>query len=146
MRPPLLLGLLLTLPILASAAPPETGAVVVSVSGMRSAKGQVLACLTTQAKGFPDCSRDPAARKLAVRADGTMTLLFAALPPGRYALALLHDENGNGKADMTLMIPREGFGFSRDAAVRMGPPKFAAAAFAVADEAVTMPVRMRYIF
>ena len=73
-------------------------------------------------------------------------LASAALPPGRYALALLHDENGNGKADMTLMTPREGFGFSRDAAVRMGPPKFAAAAFAVDSDAVTMPVRMRYIF
>ena len=143
MRP---IALLLTLPVLASAASPETGAVVVSVSGMRSTKGQVLACLTTQAKSFPDCRHDPAARKLAVTASGTVTFRFTDLPPGRYAVALLHDENGNGKADMTLMIPREGFGFSRDAAVRMGPPKFAAAAFAVADEAVTMPVRMRYIF
>ena len=143
MRP---VALLLTLPVLAFAAPPETGAVVVSVNGMRSTKGQVLACLTTQAKSFPDCRRDPAARKLAVTASGTVTFRFADLPPGRYAVALLHDENDNGKADMALMIPREGFGFSRDAAVRMGPPKFAAAAFAVADEAVTMPVRMRYIF
>ena len=143
MRP---VALLLTLPVLAFAAPPETGAVEVSVSGMRSTKGQVLACLTTQAKGFPDCRRDATARKLAVSANGTVTFRFTALPPGRYALALLHDENGNGKADMTLMIPREGFGFSRDAAVRMGPPRFAAAAFAVEGDAVTMPVRMRYIF
>ena len=140
------LALLLALPFLASAAPPETGSVVVSVSGMRSAKGQVLACLTTQAKGFPDCRRDSAARKLAVTANGIVTFRFAALPPGRYAVALLHDENANGKADMTLMIPREGFGFSRDAAMRMGPPKFAAAAFVVEGAAVTMPVRMRYIF
>ena len=140
------MALLLALPLLASTAPPVTGAVVVAVSGMRSAKGQVLACLTTRAKGFPDCRHDPAARKLAVPADGTVTFSFAALPPGRYALALLHDENGNGKADMTLMIPREGFGFSRDAAVRMGPPRFAAAAFAVEGDAVTMPVHMRYIF
>ena len=139
-------ALALTLPILLSAAPAETGSVVVPVSGLRSAKGEVLACLTMQAKGFPDCRRDPAARKLAVPAGGVVTLQFRALPPGRYALSLLHDENGNGKADMALMIPREGFGFSRDAAVRMGPPKFTAAAFPVAGDAVTMPVRMRYIF
>ena len=115
-------------------------------SGMRSARGQVLACLTTRAKGFPDCRRDPAARKLAVSASGAVTVSFAALPPGRYAVALLHDENGNGKADMALMIPREGFGFSRNAAVRMGPPRFATAAFDVGGDTVIMPVRMRYIF
>ena len=143
MRP---IALLLTLPVLASAAPPETGAVVVLVSGMRSTKGQVLACLTTQAKSFPDCRNDPAARKLAVTASGTVTFRFADLPPGRYAVALLHDENGNGKADMALMIPREGFGFSRNAAVRMGPPRFATAAFDVGGDTVIMPVRMRYIF
>jgi uncharacterized protein (DUF2141 family) len=136
---------LLALPLLVSAAPVETGEVTVPVSGLRSTSGQVLACLTTQAKGFPDCTRDAAARKLAVSADGVVTFRFSALPPGRYAISLLHDENGNGKADMMLILPREGFGFSRDAAVRLGPPKFATAAFAVDGDAVTVPVRMRYI-
>ena len=136
--------LLLALPLLASAT--GSGSVEVSVSGMRSAKGQVLACLTAKAKGFPDCRLDPVARKLAVPAGGTVTLLFKGLPPGSYAVSLLHDENGNGKADMTLMIPREGFGFSRDAAARFGPPKFSAAAFDVGADEVSMPIRMRYMF
>ena len=137
--------LLFALPLLASAAPIEVCDVVVPVSGLRSAKGQVLACLTTQAKGFPDCRRDATARKLAVPASSPVILRFGAVPPGRYAISLLHDENGNGKADMMLMLPREGFGFSRDAAVRMGPPKFADSAFTVDGTVVTMPVRMRYI-
>ena len=137
--------LVIALPLLVSAAPVETGEVTVPVRGLRSDSGQVLACLTTQAKGFPDCRRDAAARKLVVPASGAVTLRFVALPPGRYAVSLLHDENGNGKTDMALMVPREGFGFSRDAEVRMGPPKFAAAAFAVEAGTVTMPVRMRYI-
>ena len=124
----------------------QTGMLVVSVSGMRSARGQVLACLTTRAKGFPDCRHDPAARKLAVSANGTVTFRFTALPPGRYAVALLDDANGNGKADMALFVPREGFGFSRDAAARFGPPKFTAAAFDVGAAPVSIPIRMRYIF
>lgn len=136
----------LALPLLVSAAPLETGSVTVTVGGLRSTKGKVLACLTTHARGFPDCRHDPAARKLAVAAGRPVTLLFGDLPPGRYALSLLHDENGNGKADMTLMIPREGFGFSRDAAARFGPPKFAAAAFVVGDAPVSIAVHMRYIF
>ena len=47
---------------------------------------------------------------------------------------------------MTLgFIPREGFGFSRDAPVRMGPPKFAQAAFTLAGEDESQSIRMRYL-
>ena len=136
---------MLIAPLVVSAAPDDSAEITVPVSQLRSTSGQVLACLTTQARGFPDCRHDPSARKLSISARGPVVLRFAAVPRGRYAISLLHDENGNGKADMVLMMPREGFGFSRDAAVRMGPPKFAAAAFAVDGAAVTVPVRMRYI-
>ena len=37
--------------------------------------------------------------------------------------SLLHDENENSKLDTMLKIPKEGFGFSRNPAIRMGPPK-----------------------
>ncbi len=47
---------------------------------------------------------------------------------------------------MALFMPREGFGFSRDAPVRFGPPRFDAAAFVVADVAIHQTVRMRYMF
>jgi uncharacterized protein (DUF2141 family) len=127
------------------AAPPPSGEVVVAVDGMRSAKGLIRACLTAKSKAFPDCRRDPAARRLTVLADDAGALRFAALPSGRYAVSLLHDENGNGRADMALLLPREGFGFSRDAPVRFGPPKFARAAFRVSGGSVAMPIRMRYL-
>ena len=73
-------------------------------------------------------------------------LRFTGVPPGRYAIALLDDANRNGKADKALFLPREGFGFSRNAAVRFGPPKFAAAAFDVGAGEVSVPIRMRYMF
>jgi len=72
-------------------------------------------------------------------------LEFGPVPAGRYAISLLHDENGNGKADMTLFLPKEGFGFSRDAPVRMGPPSFNSAAFVVGDTAIQQTIRMRYM-
>ena len=138
-------ALVLALPLLASAAPLPVGSVTVAVSGLRSAKGEMLACLTARARSFPDCGKDPEARKLSVPA-GETRLRFDRVAPGTYAVSLLHDENGNGKADMALFVPREGFGFSRNARVALGPPKFAAAAFAVEDRAVTVPIRMRYLF
>jgi uncharacterized protein (DUF2141 family) len=127
------------------AAPAPSGEVVVAVDGLRSDRGLVRACLTADPRAFPDCRRDPAARRLSLPAEAQAPLRFAALPPGRYAVSLLHDENGNGRADMALVLPKEGFGFSRDAPVRFGPPRFARAAFAVGGGSVAMPIRMRYL-
>lgn len=114
---------------------------------LRSDRGVVRGCLTPIQDRFPNCD-DPARSYKAVGlASGTTTIVFHDVPPGRYAVALLHDENNNGKADRAaLMIPKEGFGFSRDAKVRFGPPSFRDAAFDVlsgTDE--KQIIRMRYM-
>ena len=130
--------------MLAGAAAPE-GTVNLTVTGLRSAKGQVLVCLTREADHFPDCSGSSTARS-AIVAVSHPQVSFADVPQGRYAISVLHYENGNGRADKTLgLIPREGFGFSRDAPVRMGPPKFDRAAFAIDGGDVTQSIRMRYL-
>ncbi len=139
--------LTLAAPLLAATAPATGTDVSLNVTGLRSAKGQVLACLTTQPRAFPNCAKDPASHKLAVPlTSNSVRIDFGPVAPGRYAVSLLHDENGNGKADMALFMPKEGFGFSRDAPVRLGPPSFNAAAFVVADVAIIQPIRMRYMF
>ena len=131
--------------LLAGASAPE-GTVNLTVTGLRSAKGQVLVCLTREADRFPDCSGSTTARSAIMPASRPQTT-FTDLPQGRYAISVLHDENANGRADKTLgLIPREGFGFSRDAPLRMGPPKFSAAAFTVGEEPMQMAIRMRYLF
>lgn len=138
---------------LSAFALPLTGAgapgadVRVTVTDLRSPKGLVQACLTANPEAFPDCSADDHAYALTVPAGGTVHLDFGVVPAGRYAIALLHDENGNGRADRALaMLPKEGFGFSRDAPLRMGPPKFSAAAFEVAGKPIEQTIRMRYLF
>ena len=130
--------------VLTGASAPA-GSVSLMVTGLRTAKGQVLVCLTREADHFPDCSDSGTARTAIVPASKPEAR-FGALPQGRYAISVLHDENGNGRADKTLgLIPREGFGFSRDAPVRMGPPKFEAAAFPIDGGEVMQTVRMRYL-
>lgn len=148
-RPGAFLALIvLTLAAPATAAPVPGGDVTVTITGMRSAKGQVLACLTTRADAFPDCAKDPLARKLTVPAGvqgQDLGLDFGRVPDGQYAISLVHDENGNGKLDTRLMIPREGYGFSRNAPVRMGPPRFANAVFAVSGGNAHLAIKMRYL-
>lgn len=131
--------------LICGAAVPSSD-VSVNVTGLRSQKGQILACLTANPRAFPDCSKDPQARKLTVPVAGLGRLDFGAVPQGRYAISLIHDENGNGRLDTALAIPREGYGFSRDAPVRMGPPRFDKAAFDLGSSALRMDIRMRYLF
>jgi uncharacterized protein (DUF2141 family) len=130
---------------LPAASTPSGAAVHITVTNLRNEHGIVQACLTTLARHFPDCSHDPAARHLSVNARAGIVLEFTDVPPGTYAIALLHDENGNGRVDRVLMVPREGYGFSRDAPVRMGPPSFDSAAFQVGTAAVSHSIRMRYL-
>lgn len=127
------------------AVEPE-GEVTATVTGLRSAKGQVLACLTARPDRFPECAGDPQARSLKIAAGSTVELDFGAVPSGTYAISLFHDENGNGRMDKRLVIPREGYGFSRNAPVRFGPPSFASAAFVVGAAAQHQTIRVRYIF
>ena len=120
--------------------------VVVTVVDLRSTEGTVLACLTANHGAFPDCGEDQNAQRRVVRANSRVTIVFNDVAPGEYAISLLHDENGNGKADTTLFLPKEGFGFSRDAKARFGPPRFSSAAFRVENDApVYQTIRMRYI-
>lgn len=69
-------------------------------------------------------------QNIPVSKTGTMTLNLEDIPFGTYAISLYHDRNGNGKLDSNWMrIPKEPYGFSRNAAATFGPPKFQKAAF-----------------
>lgn len=136
---------LIGVPFAAVTAADGDVSVRVEVTGLRSHKGMVRACMTTDPERFPNCQQG-AAYTVSVPATGTPVIEFPAVRPGRYAISILHDENGNGRVERALgMIPKEGFGFSRDAPVRFGPPRFAQAAFTVGTEAIRQTIRMRYM-
>lgn len=135
--------LLLAAPLMLGAAP--AGHLDVSLLKLRSLKGDVHLCLTRSPAHFPDCTDDPRAMKRSAPAARLGELDFSGLPSGDYALSVVHDENGNGRLDTLLKMPREGFGFSRNPPIRFGPPTFAQARFAVASGDVREAVRMRYL-
>ena len=125
--------------------PAITATLDISVSGLRSTKGDVLVCLSANPRHFPDCRKDSAARKIKVAASHANKLQITKVVPGTYAVALIHDENANGKMDMSLFLPREGFGFSRNPKIGMGPPKFKSAQFTVGGDDQNYTVEMKYI-
>ena len=117
----------------------------VSVDGLHSTAGNVTITI------YPD---DPAhfldgAYKLARQAV-PVTLpvthaCFAFAAPGFYAVALFHDENGNGHFDTTLLgLPAEGYGFSNNPTLYLGPPSLNQVRFAAHAGDNAVEVRMKY--
>jgi uncharacterized protein (DUF2141 family) len=70
---------------------------------------------------------------------------FEDIPPGTYALAVIHDENMNGKLDTNwLGIPKEGYGFSNDARASLGAPAFSDASFQYDGQNLDFTISLRY--
>jgi len=110
----------------ATAAAPRPCAITVDMTGFRSDKGQALVALFTSAKGFPDQPKQ-AVRRVAVkiRRGGKARAVLRSLPPGTYAVAVLHDEDGDREMKTGFLgRPKEGYGASRDARGKLGPPRF----------------------
>lgn len=117
---------------------------LISFAGLRSSRGMLRVCLTRNPRFFPGCDKDPAAFTASVAATPDAHVAIPHVPGGDYALSVLHDENGNGRADMMLGIPREGVGFSENPRLLFSAPKFAAARFHVGGADVRKTIRMRY--
>jgi uncharacterized protein (DUF2141 family) len=133
---------------LAHAAPTlvggSQGELDVRFEGVRSAKGLLRACLTRNPAFFPKCEKDPASFKASIAAMSGARLAFGEVPPGDYALMVLHDENSNAKVDTMLGIPREGVGFSRNPKLYFGPPSFKAVLIHIPAGVSETDVKMQY--
>jgi len=127
---------------LPGAAPTTT--LDVKIDKLRSDRGVLRICLTADPKNFPGCVDDAHAITRSVPAD-MHDVRFEGLPHGSYAVAVIHDANGNNKLDTLLGIPREGFGFSRNPVIRFGPPRFASARFEVGEAPDIQAISMRYL-
>ena len=76
-----------------------------------------------------------------------MSFAFKNVEPGDYAFQVMHDENGNGKFDVSKMgLPVEKWGMSRNPKVRFRPPGWDATRFTVAKsgEEVRLEINLRY--
>jgi uncharacterized protein (DUF2141 family) len=76
---------------------------------------------------------------------GETTMVFHAVPPGRYALVTFHDENNNTALDYNFFdLPTEGYAFSRDARPFFSPPGFERCAFRIATQDAEVAIKMVY--
>jgi uncharacterized protein (DUF2141 family) len=67
------------------------------------------------------------------------------VPPGRYGVVVIHDENSNMKLDRNFFgIPKEGFGFANNPRVVLSAPSFQAGSVAVKFPTTEIAIRLIY--
>jgi uncharacterized protein (DUF2141 family) len=117
----------------------------VEVAGLRSTKGQVYCELFDNPKGWPGSPKLAFQETWVDIPQQKAVCIFNNLPPGNYAVAAYHDENGNRTLDQGFLgIPKEAIAISNDAKGFVGPPKFDAAKFPVGTQDVTIAIHLRY--
>ena len=118
----------------------EMFSITVSISGMKSDKGDVYVALYSNEKSF---LKDAFKGSIVAVKDKKAKVIFKNIEIGIYAISVFHDQNDNKKMDTNFMgIPKEPIGCSNGATGFMGPPKFKKAKFTVATD-VVIPVRVK---
>lgn len=114
----------------------------VTVTDIRSAKGSLGLSVVDSAAAWGGQAK--AVKRQMQPVQGTeIVFRFTDLPPGDYAVSVMHDENGNGKLDSNFMgMPTEGYGFSNNPKV-LRKPTFEEARFQLGAKGDAITIRLR---
>lgn len=128
------------------ASTPGTVTITVDVSEFRSSAGMAQLTLYDKEDEFlSEDSKTARVKRVEIESEKA-TCTFEGVAPGAYAIALMHDEDGDGEMKKNLIgIPKEGIGMSNNAKPKFGPPKWKDAVFTVDAEDVTLAISMMYM-
>jgi uncharacterized protein (DUF2141 family) len=137
--------LLLVLSASALAQAPCQG-IHVRVLNIKNSAGTVACALFESPEGFPGEYLRYATNVMVIKIRHSQArCTFEEIPPGRYAIGVIHDENMNGILDTNMIgVPKEGYGFSNDASGALGPPPFDAASFAYDGQNLETTIKLNY--
>lgn len=124
----------------ATAQTPHTDNLTVRVNGIRNTAGNLLVAVRRDANTVVE--------RRAIEIDSktlTAQTTFDNLTEGIYGVAVIHDENKNGRLDFDPMgMPLEGYGHSNNPAKRLGPPPFDETKFALTATGATIDITLIY--
>jgi uncharacterized protein (DUF2141 family) len=119
-------------------------ALVIHVLDFRNQKGDLGVTVFTSPDGWPE-KNDKSYFHASFPISGQQATAQIHLPPGRYAIAVIHDENSNHKLDRNLFgIPKEGFGFVNNPKVAFSAPDFNTASIEVACPKTETTIHLIY--
>jgi uncharacterized protein (DUF2141 family) len=118
----------------------------VAVEGLRSAKGDIVVEI------YPDDAKRFLVRKAQVNSihvklkARSVTICLPVPKPGGYAVAVYHDENGDGEFNRSILgLPSEGFGLSNNPPIHLSAPSFASVRFEAGEGETTVPIHIHYL-
>lgn len=118
----------------------------IEISGIRNAKGKICLAFFRNEKDFK--SETPAFTKTIYKSEaknGIINVKYTDIKTGQYGIALLDDENGDGKMNYSFFIPTEGFGFSDYYHNGLKKPAFSNFCFNFKDVDKTVKIKVRYM-
>jgi uncharacterized protein (DUF2141 family) len=142
----LLLASLLSLGCISVVNAQTATKLTVVVNGIRHQKGDICFRVYASEKGFPMSDTSEVQSGCTKITGKSVTKHFYGLKPGKYAVAIVDDQNGNRKLDTDFFgIPKEGFGISNNpkVSIQTGTPKFYKSSFTVSRN-TTINISVKY--
>ncbi|MGK2941004.1 MAG: DUF2141 domain-containing protein [Immundisolibacter sp.] len=118
----------------------------VKIPNIKNSTGVIACALFESSAGFPTEFLHSATNITMIKIRDTQARCnFLDISPGTYALAVIHDENMDGKlGDNWLGVPTEGYGFSNGAEASMSAPSFEDASFSYDGGNLDLTLELNY--
>ncbi len=118
----------------------------VKILDIKNSTGTVACALFESPEGFPTEFLRFATNITMIKIRDTQARCnFLDIPPGTYALAVVHDENMDGKLGTNwLGVPTEGYAFSSGAEASLSAPSFEDAGFSYDGQNLDMTIELDY--
>jgi uncharacterized protein (DUF2141 family) len=147
MRTLMIIAAALLVPLVAYGedATPVPGALEIKITNIENGSGTIYIAVLDSADGWlKSDSESKPFRDATQTVSSTDDLLVSIgdLPPGKYAISLFHDLDGDAEMDTNFVgFPKEPFGFSAPMG-RFGPPKFDEAAIEFSGENTSVEITL----
>jgi uncharacterized protein (DUF2141 family) len=121
-----------------------SSSVQVNIQEASSDRGMIRVLLFSGAAGFPDQVGKAVKSFSLPPKNKQVAFTITDLVPGTYALAVIHDQDSNGKLSSNAVgYPIEKFGFSNNPKVYFSPPSFEKASFVLGKTPVKVTISLR---
>ena len=116
----------------------------IRVTNIKSKNGRLLIGWYNSEKRYNE-KNNPLYKKIVdVGKQSEVSVVFENVPPGKYAVSMFLDENGNNKMDTNFMgIPKEQYGFSNNVLPATRAANFKEASFEITQKPTEISIRLK---
>jgi len=119
--------------------------VIVDLTDIRSKDGNIMISIYNKPETFPGADNMLEQKIISHIPGKSMKIRFEDLSAGSYAIAVLHDENGDREMDFNLIgMPSEGYCFSNNVRPKFRKPRWEEAKFEVKNHNTRIQIAMKY--